>query len=401
MTESDRVVIGGVDTHKDVHVAAVVDEVGRILGTGSFPTGVTGERRLYGFMSSFGRLERVGVEGTGSYGAGLCRFLGAQAVTVMEVNRPNRQMRRRRGKSDTVDAEAAARAALNGEANVVPKDRSGVVESIRMIRVAFCSARDSRTRVANQIRDLVLTAPSVLRAELGPLGTAARVERCARFRPGNPSSSTEGAKLALRHLARRYGALTGEMDELHAELDRLTVMANPALRAAKGVGVDVASILLVAAGENPERLRNDAAFAAMCGVSPVPASSGKFQRHRLNRCGNRQANHALWRIAMVRLSHDDRTKQYVARRMTEGRSKREALRCVKRYVAREVFALLVRPGAVIVGSQLRSERAAVGRTLSEAAAALRTWPINVSKLERGLTHDADLAARYQAWLQAC
>jgi transposase len=400
MTDSERLVIGGVDTHKDLHVAAVVDELGRILGTASFPTTAKGEQALHSWMISYGELLRVGVEGTGTYGAGLCRFLCDQGVVVKEVNRPNRQMRRRRGKSDTVDAEAAARAALNGEANIVPKERTGIVESIRMIRVAFCSARESRTRVANQIRDLVLTAPTSLRAELGSLTTAARVERCARFRPGDPTGSTEGAKLALRHLARRYKALTEEMEELHAELDKLTAAANPALRAAKGVGVDVASILLVAAGENPDRLRSDAAFAAMCGVSPVQASSGKIQRHRLNRCGNRQANHALWRIATVRAVHDDRTRHYIARRMAEGRSKREAIRCLKRYIAREVFALLVHPAAVIAGSDLRSERATKGRTLAEAATALDTWPTRISQLERGLTHDAELAGRYQEWLKA-
>lgn len=270
MTDREQLVVGGVDTHKDVHVAAVIDGIGRIVATSSFPTTRLGERALCRWMRSWGRLERVGVEGTGTYGAGLCRYLESEGVTVVEVNRPNRQMRRRRGKSDTVDAEAAARAVLNGEATVVPRDRTGVVESIRMVRVAFCSAREARTKVANQIRDLVLTAPDDLRAQLGGLTTAERVKRCARLIPGDGLDATNGAKVALRHLARRYQSLTEEADELHARLDRLTADANPALRSAKGVGVDVASILLVAAGENPERLKNDAAFSAMCGVSPVP-----------------------------------------------------------------------------------------------------------------------------------
>jgi transposase len=400
MTDGEQLVVGGVDTHKDVHVAAVIDGIGRIVATSSFPTTRLGERALCRWMRSQGRLERVGVEGTGTYGAGLCRYLESEGVTVVEVNRPNRQMRRRRGKSDTVDAEAAARAVLNGEATVVPKDRTGVVESIRMVRVAFCSAREARTKVANQIRDLVLTAPADLRAQLGGLTTAERVKRCARLIPGDGLDATNGAKVALRHLARRYQSLTEEMDELHAQLDRLTADANPALRSAKGVGVDVASILLVAAGENPERLKSDAAFSAMCGVSPVPASSGKIQRHRLNRSGNRQANHALWRIAMVRLVHDDRTRDYVERRMKEGRSKREALRCLKRYIAREIYALLVRPGVAVRGAELRAERVTSGRTLADAASALGTWPIALSRLERGLTYDGELAARYRAWLEA-
>ena len=398
MANEGRAVIGGVDTHKDVHVAAVIDERGKVLDTAGFETTASGYRQLLAWMRSFGDVQRVGVEGTGAYGAGLARHLHGEGVEVVEVNRPNRQMRRRRGKSDTVDAEAAARAALNGEATVVPKSGDQLVESIRVLRVAFTSARNSRTRVANQIRDLVLTAPTPLRAVLGPLRTAQRVERCARFRPGAPHEPAEATKVALRALARRYQALSEEMAELGAVLDELTAKANPALRAAKGVGVDVAAILLVAAGDNPDRLRNEAAFAAMCGVSPVQASSGKTVRHRLNRSGNRQANHALWRIAMVRLTCDDETKAYAERRQAEGKSKRDVIRCLKRHIAREVFSHLTRPAAVPVGNELRAARNAAQISLSTASAELGTWPIRISRLERGLDYDSDLAERYRTWL---
>jgi transposase len=211
MAQDQCVVIGGVDTHKDLHVAAVVDERGKILDTAEFETTAKGYRLLVEWMVSFGELERVGVEGTGAYGAGLARHLADEGVSVVEVNRPNRTMRRRRGKSDTVDAEAAARAALNGEATVCPKAGAGIAESIRVLRVAFTSARNSRTRVALQIRDLILTAPDQLRGVLGPLNTARRVERCARLRPGQPTDPAEATKLALRTLARRYEALSEEM----------------------------------------------------------------------------------------------------------------------------------------------------------------------------------------------
>jgi transposase len=399
MAKNDRIVVGGVDTHKDVHVAAVVDEIGRILGTSAFPTTAKGLAELHAWMRSFGDVGRVGVEGTGAYGAGLARHLGGDGVEVVEVNRPNRQMRRRRGKSDTVDAEAAARAALNGEATVAPKAQVGVVESIRVHRVAFVSARSHRTQVALQIRDLIVTAPPELRAVLGPLATEERVARCARFRlMGDPADPSVGVKSALRSLARRHEALTIEMAELEATLDRLTARANPALRGAKGVGTDVAAILLTAAGDNPGRLRDEAAFAAMCGVSPIQASSGKIQRHRLNRSGNRQANHALWRIVHVRLTCDPASKAYLERRTAEGKSRREIVRCLKRYVAREIFRLLVFPEAVPDGADLRTARIARGLSQTPVATALDTSVNAISRLERSRIFDTDLARRYESFL---
>lgn len=399
MAHAERVVIGGVDTHKDVHVAAVIDERGKILDTAEFETTEKGYRSLMTWMVGFGELVRVGVEGTGAYGAGLARHLAREGIEVVEVNRPNRQMRRRRGKSDTVDAEAAARAALNGEAAVIPKAEGGIIESIRVLRVAFTSARNSRVRVALQIRDLLITAPDDLRRTLGPLTTTTRVARCARFRLGGDTAEPlEGTKLALRTLARRYEALSEEMDELNAVLDELTARANPALRGATGVGVDVAAILLVAAGDNPQRFHTEAAFAAMCGVNPVEASSGKIVRHRLNRSGNRQANHALWRIVMVRMTQDPATKTYLARRRSEGKTQREAIRCLKRYVAREMYRHLTDPAVVPLGSDLRAARLAAGLSLQVVADALGTWPTRISSLERSLKHDTALSLRYTNWL---
>jgi transposase len=399
MANNERVVIGGVDTHRDVHVAAVIDDRGKILDTSSFDTTTAGYRQLLKWLRSYGELAKVGVEGTGSYGAGLHSFLASEGVEVLEVNRPNRQMRRRRGKSDTVDAEAAARSALNGEATVVPKSHDSIVESIRALRVAFTSARNSRTRVALQIRDLIVTAPAQLRADIEPLTTGQRVTRCARYRPGDPADPREATKLALRSLSRRYEALTEEMDELSAVLDQLTYKANPALRSARGVGVDVAAILLVAAGDNPERLRNESAFAALCGVSPVQASSGMTTRHRLNRSGNRQANNALWRIAVVRATHDEETRAYVARRLTEGKTKREIIRCLKRHIAREIFIHLTNPSVVPVGTELRAERNAAKISLTTASTELGTYPLRISRLERGIDHDREFAEQYRAWLE--
>lgn len=398
MVEQHVVVTGGIDTHKDTHVAAVIDKVGRLLDTESFGTTAGEYSRLSAWMRSFGTLERVGVEGTGSYGAGVARHLVAAGIEVVEVNRPNRQMRRARGKNDTVDAEAAARAALNGQATAAPKTRDGLVESIRVLRIAFRSARSTRAMIAVQIRDLIVCSPDEFRAVMEPLETPQRVDRAARFRPGPVTDPTEATRTAMRSLARRYQALTVEIDQLRAQLDDLTLAANPALRAAKGVGADVASILLIAVGDNPERIRSDAAFAAMCGASPIEASSGRTVRHRLNQGGNRQANHALWRIAMVRLATDADTKAYAERRRAEGKTTREIIRCLKRYIAREMFGLLTKQRHVPDTSDLRPTRHAAGITLQDAADCLDTWPARISELERGLSRNDELEDRYRTWL---
>ena len=398
MTEPEPGIYGGVDTHKDLHVAAVVDQTARIRDVASFPATTAGYRQLLAWMRRYGELIRVGVEGTGSYGAGLARHLAREHVEVLDVNRPNRQARRRRGKNDTVDAEAAARAALNGDATAAPKAHDGIVESIRALRIAFCSTRNARTRIANQLRDLVLCAPDQLRRDLEALETPARVERAARFRPGELAEPTEGTKAAMRALARQYQMLTADLGELREKLDALTRHANPALRDARGVGLDVASILLVAAGDNPERLTSEAALAALCGAAPVEASSGKVVRHRLNQGGNRQANHALWRVAMVRLTCDPATRAYAQRRRAEGKSTREIIRCLKRYIAREIYRLLTNPPGVADRSQLRTTRTAAGLTLAAAADALDTWPARISELERGAGRNDDLEHRYRLWL---
>ena len=390
-------VFGGVDTHKDVHVAAVVDERGKILDTASFDANAKGYAALRRWLEDFGSLVRVGVEGTGSYGSVLARHLQDHGVEVVEVNRPNRQMRRQRGKSDSVDAEAAARAALNGEATIVPKDHDDIVESIRVLRIAFCSARDTRTRLALQIRDLIVTAPAALRESM-PARTADRVAHCAKFRPGNVRDPHEATRLALKTLSRRYQDLSEEMADLTKILDELTREANPALRAAKGVGVDVASILLIVAGSNCHRLRNESAFAAMCGVSPILASSGQTNRHRLNRSGNRQANNALWRIATVRMTCDEETQTYLARRNAQGKTKRDVTRCLKRHIAREVFWLLQHPAYEEVGPQLRTTRTSAHVSLQTVSDDLGVWPTKISRIERGLDHDEEFVAIYQAWL---
>jgi transposase len=341
IADTAQLVTGGVDTHAEVHVAGVADQTGRVLGTKEFPATADGYVAALAWMRGHGELVKVGVEGTGSYGAGLARYLAAQGVEVAEVMRPNRQARRRRGKSDTADAIAAALAALNGEASGQPKSGDGAVESIRALQVARRGAVKARTQAGNQLRDLIITAPQALREKLAALPAPKRVRLAARFRPGDLTSPAEAAKAAMAIVARRHQALTAEIAQLDHALETLLGHAAPAgFLARTGVGTRTAASLLVTAGDNPGRLRTEASFAALCGASPVDASSGKQRRHRLNRGGDRQANSALWRIVFTRMATDPRTQAYMARRTAEGKTTREIIRCLKRYVAREVYKAL-------------------------------------------------------------
>ena len=342
MTPAPGTVTGGVDTHSDLHVAAAVDHLGGVLGTQQFPATPKGYRKLLQWLSSFGPIHKVGVEGTGSYGAGLTRHLLENGIDVIEVARPNRQVRRQHGKSDIIDAIAAARAVLSGEATATPKTHDGPVEGLRALKMLQRSANKSRTQAINQLRALVATAPEQLRERLRHLKTEELVEICSGFRVRADDDTLPGLlRLSMRQLAQRIQHLDAELDMLEIRLRRVTKAIAPDLVDVFGVGPDVASTLLVSAGDNPHRLNREASWAALCGSSPIPATSGKTQnRHRLNRGGDRQANSALWRIAIVRMSHDQATKDYVARRISEGKTKAEAIRCLKRYIAREVFNAL-------------------------------------------------------------
>ena len=341
----------GVDTHGEVHVAAAfTSDLGRPLGHLEIPTTPAGHGRLLRWAQAFGdATPRFGLEGTGAYGAGLAGHLRGAGCTVIEINRPNRQTRHARGKSDPIDAEAAALAVLSGEASSVPKSDEDRVGMIRTLRVARRSAVQSTTQISNQVKGLIVTAPAELREQLRLFSGHDLIETLAGMRPGSITTPTAATKMTLRSLARRHQFLSEEIATLNAELERLTQEAAPQLCAIKGVGPDVAGALLVAAGDNPERLRSEASFAHLCGVAPLPASSGKTTgRHRLNRGGNRQANNALWRIVIGRLRWHQPTRDYMARRTKEGLSKKEIIRCLKRYVAREVFrALVARPHLVM------------------------------------------------------
>jgi len=335
-----RRVVVGVDTHKYVHVAAALDEHGARLGAGSFAADRFGYEQLIAWATGFGTPVTFGVEGSGSYGAGLVSALRRSGIGTVEVLRTDRRDRRLRGKSDTLDAENAARAVLAGVAKAVPKSADGEVEMLRTVKVAKDVAVKARSAALISLRQVLVNAPAELREQLEGMSKMVLIRRCAALRPGRVTDVAAACKHALRAIARRWLALDEEIRGHEKLLGAIAGALVPELVEAFGVGPDIASELLIVAGDNPERVRSEAAFAKLCGASPIPASSGKTTRHRLNRGGHRHANSALYRTVIVRLQHHEPTRAYLERRTAEGKTKAEIIRCLKRYLAREVWALM-------------------------------------------------------------
>ena len=327
----------GIDTHQDQHTAVVINGLGQVQATLEIPTTAAGYRELLDWARTFGQVQRAGVEGCGAYGAGLARFLINAGVTVIEVDRPNRQRRRRRGKSDPTDAENAARAVLAGDATGTPKDSNGRVEAVRMLQMTRRSAVKAKTQAANQIKDIVLTAPEALRTELRSLTTNQRVRLVVTW-PIEPAlDPLSAARRCLTELAKRWLDLHRQINGLNRELRHLLDELVPSLLEQPGVGTDVAAKLVLAVGEDPDRLNSPASFAALCGTSPVEWSSGKNSgHHRLNRGGNRQANNALHVVMLHRWRTDDETKAFIARQRERGKTNRHIQRCLKRALARRL-----------------------------------------------------------------
>jgi transposase len=339
---SDRVVYGGVDTHKELHVAAVVDGADAVLGTRSFSTTRAGYRALLSWIGEYGQLVRIGVEGTGSYGAGLARHLAKAGVTVLEVDRPDRSDRRRKGKDDDLDAINAARAALHNRRTTIPKSKDGAVEALRVLRTARAQAVRERRNALQLLRMTIVAAPDEVRDHVRNLTRMQLIRVVAAWRPdvSNVADPVTAYRVGLKSLARRYLELTDEITDLDELINPLVEALAPQLLARLGIGIEIAGQMLVTAGDNPDRMKSEAGFAMLCGVAPLPASSGMTQRHRLNRGGDRQANRALHLAVVSRIRMDPKTQAYVARKTAEGHSKLEIIRCLKRYLAREVYYLL-------------------------------------------------------------
>ena len=398
MAES-TLIVAGADTHADtIHIAAI-SITGAEVDDREFPTTRAGYAAAIKFLTSLGQVERIGVEGTASYGAGFTRALTAAGVEVVEVTRAVKSARRLRGKSDPLDAYSAARTALAGDGLATPKDDA--TAGLRALHIARRSAIKHRTAAINQIKAMLVSAPDSVREKYRGSTTLRLIEAIARCRPDAQADPwAQSVLTAAKMLAQRVQFLDTQAEALEAQIETFVADANPGLRAAYGVGTDTAAQLLITAGANPHRLHSEAAFAALCGVAPVPASSGKTNRHRLSRGGDRAANNALFRIALVRMSHHQPTKSYVQRQSALGHTRMEILRKLKRAIAREVFKLLTRQIAVPEYTDLRPARQAKNITVTAAANHFGVWPTVISRIERGLQRDDAFADTYRNWLKA-
>ncbi len=338
MLADEHGVVIGVDTHKHTHTAAALSATGSVLEQLTVLANPKGYRQLIAFGERH-EAEVWAIEGTGSFGAGLTAALLAQGVRVVEVDRPQRPARRAGAKSDDIDAVRAARQALAGIGVSEPRGR-GEREAIRVLLATRAQAVGFRTRAISALHALVTSAPDSLRERLRSLTLGELLHTCAALRGSSRQSAEEFATvMALRSTARRALACAREAAELETQIDVLVRRIAPALLDQVGIGPVVAAQVIVS-WSHRGRVHSEAAFARLAGVAPIEASSGAVIRHRLNRSGDRQLNRALHTIVLVRMRQDDDTKTYVKRRLTEGKSLREIKRCLKRYVARQLFRQL-------------------------------------------------------------
>ena len=391
--------VAGIDSHKDTIHIAVITATGLEVTDHEFATTTVGYRKAVAWLAKHGPVAAVGIEGTSSYGVGITAALRRNGIQVVEVNRTRPAERRKQGKTDRLDAYRAARSVVSGEATTHPKHDT--IESLRALVVTRRSANKSLQACWRQIGSILVNANPRLRDKYRHVSRDKLIDLLAASRPDQVRDLADATILrALRSLARRHQYLRGEIDDLDEQLDTHTTARNPGLRAIHGVGPALAAILLVTAGDNPERLRSPASFAALCGTSPIPVSSGKTQRHRLSRGGDRQANWALHQIVKVRMSHDQRTRDYRDKHLAAGWSLAAVYRSLKRAVAREVFRALTGHCEIPNYTDLRPARQAKNLTLTTVAQHFNVWPAHISEIELGKRRDDTLAQSYREWLQA-
>lgn len=391
--------LGGIDSHRDTIHLAVITETGHPVADCEFLTTKSGYRRAVAWLVEHGPLSGVGVEGTSSYGVGITAALAAAGIRVIEVNRTRPAERRRQGKTDVLDAYRAARSVLSGEATTAPKNSS--IEPLRALSIARRSAVKAQQAAFRQIQAVLVNTAAEVRDRYRALPDTKLVATLASTRPETVHDLDLADTLhAMKALARRHRVLGEEIVGLENRLLARATAANPALMSIKGVGPVVGAQLLLTAGNNPDRLRSSASFAALCGTAPIPVSSGRTDRHRLSRGGDRQANAALHRIATNRVSNDRATRAYRDSRVEKGWTVPAVYRSLKRAIAREVFQALIGNCAVPNYSDLRPTRQAKNITLTAVAAALGVWPARVGELELGRRRDDDFANRYREWLTA-
>jgi transposase len=356
LADSYDVVIG-VDTHRDTHSLAVVRSFdGAVLATSMLSADRAGYQAALAFAELQAPERRVwALEGSGSWGAGLARALAEAGERVIEIDRPSRGTARSHAKSDELDAIRAARSALGREKHATP--RQGPTQgALRALLSTREGAVHARTQAVNELRALVATAPETLRERLRGQTTPVLLRRARSLRRSSKQPLDQQAMiLAIKLTARRVEALIAEADTLEREIGTIVAEAAPQLLAEPGVGPISAAQLLVS-WSHPGRVRSEAAFAQLAGAAPIPASSGLTTRHRLNRGGDRQLNRALHTIIISRLKHDTRTHDYLTRATQNGKTRRDTIRSLKRYLARHLYRLLehphtTAPGTITIGTR--------------------------------------------------
>ena len=401
MAEIHETVFAGVDTHKEAHALCLLDGLGRKFFEGVFEADESGYAAMAEAIGDPRRCAAVGVEGTGSYGAGLAAYLLERGYDVREVLRPKKEKRRRgSSKSDFLDAERAARDAASGKAGALPKAQDGWAAALRNLSAAERLATKTSTAAANAVKSLIVTAPEGIRAKYREMGTAQMMASLSRKRTAD-GPAEDALYASLRALAIMWKTSKEQAKATAKRMEALLRENAPALMEVYGCGTMAAAALAISAGDNPGRMRSKDSFASLCGVSPVEASSGKVVRHRVNLGGDRRANCALYRIVLVRMRYDDRTKAYVGKKTAEGKSKKEIIRCLKRYVANEVYRALMNPGRAVGGrgSDLRRIRGLLNLTQAGVASVLQVAPCRVSRIERGTNTDTELERRYRKLLE--
>ncbi len=407
--EQPTTIIAGVDTHTGIHTLALLDMNGRVLSTNTFGADPDGYGHLIAMLGDPARCAGIGVEGTNSFGAALARRLQAAGFPVYEVLRPKRGVRRKDGKSDPIDAIAAARSVLAGDGTSLPKSSDGWVEALRQLNAERSQPVTAMTTPANSTGGLPAAAPEPIREKYRGLRTETRMNRLASCRPSG-GLVAHSVLTALKGAAKAWRALKEQADPLEERMRSIldtNANARPLLDIYRAGTITAATIAIVA-GDNPERIRDEAAFAKLCGACPIPASSGKTNRHRLNRGGNRQGNMALHRIAIVRLGYHQPTRDYVAKKTREGKSKLEIIRCLKRHIAREAYKALIAIRNGGAGRQTPQERGALlrrlrtshGITQQQIGEALAVPSSRISEIERGTRDLPELEQRATQWIHS-
>jgi len=340
MAEKEKQVVVGVDTHKRFHVVTVISELGERLAFEHFEANAKGYDKALKWAKKHGSVLRAGIEATGSYGAGLTERFRKDDIEVFDVYRPDKQERRRRGKNDVEDSFQAAEAALAYIRCAVAKEKSGLLEAARMLEGAYELVVRQRTATMNLLRADITTLPAKMRERLEGLCRSELLKTCANFRISKGAGAEEGMKAAVRHLARKVQAMDKEAADLEKQIEQCAKKLAPRTLSLPGIGCHGTIRLLCSAGQNIDRLKSDAAFSMLCGTSPIPASSGNNIHLRLNKGGDRKANSVLYIMAINRIQRCEKTQAFIAKKMSENKSKKDAIRALKRYLAREVYYAL-------------------------------------------------------------